>query len=235
MPGVVSPATGLVKNANSTWLNGRPLSEDLAARLGPSGAAGQRRQLLRAVRGDRWRGGWAAGRLRRDPRHRRRRWPGRQRPRRDRRERDRGGVGAQPAAVARSWRVAGPAVLLRPHRMHRDVPLGARTGPGSSGPHRPRARRRRDRRQRRRRRRGRARVGRDATSAVSPAGSRRSSTCSIPTRSCSAAACRTSPGSTSGCRGCGPSSFSPTRSSRGSSRAVHGDSSGVRGAAWLWE
>jgi fructokinase len=34
MPGVVSPATGLVKNANSTWLNGRPLSEDLAARLG---------------------------------------------------------------------------------------------------------------------------------------------------------------------------------------------------------
>ena len=34
MPGVVSPATGLVKNANSTWLNGRRLSEDLAARLG---------------------------------------------------------------------------------------------------------------------------------------------------------------------------------------------------------
>jgi fructokinase len=33
MPGVVSPATGLVKNANSTWLNGRPLSQDLAARL----------------------------------------------------------------------------------------------------------------------------------------------------------------------------------------------------------
>jgi fructokinase len=33
MPGVVSPATGLVKNANSTWLNGRPLAEDLAARL----------------------------------------------------------------------------------------------------------------------------------------------------------------------------------------------------------
>ncbi|HET7219023.1 MAG TPA: ROK family protein [Vicinamibacterales bacterium] len=34
MPGVVSPATGLVKNANSTWLNGRPLTEDLSARLG---------------------------------------------------------------------------------------------------------------------------------------------------------------------------------------------------------
>jgi fructokinase len=30
IPGVVSPATGLVKNANSTWLNGRPLDADLA-------------------------------------------------------------------------------------------------------------------------------------------------------------------------------------------------------------
>jgi fructokinase len=34
MPGAISPATGLVKNANSTWLNGQPLAEDLAARLG---------------------------------------------------------------------------------------------------------------------------------------------------------------------------------------------------------
>jgi fructokinase len=33
IPGVISPATGLVKNANSTWLNGRPLSEDLSCRL----------------------------------------------------------------------------------------------------------------------------------------------------------------------------------------------------------
>jgi fructokinase len=34
IPGVVSPATGLVKNANSTWLNGRPLAQDLQERLG---------------------------------------------------------------------------------------------------------------------------------------------------------------------------------------------------------
>ena len=34
MPGTISPATGLVKNANSTWLNGRPLAQDLEARLG---------------------------------------------------------------------------------------------------------------------------------------------------------------------------------------------------------
>jgi fructokinase len=34
MPGTISPATGLVKNANSTWLIGRPLQEDLRAALG---------------------------------------------------------------------------------------------------------------------------------------------------------------------------------------------------------
>ena len=33
MPGAISPATGLVKNSNSTWLNGRPLQSDLARRL----------------------------------------------------------------------------------------------------------------------------------------------------------------------------------------------------------
>ena len=34
MPGAISPATGMVKNANSTWLNGRPLREDLSRALG---------------------------------------------------------------------------------------------------------------------------------------------------------------------------------------------------------
>ena len=33
IPGIVSPATRLVKNANSTWLNGRPLDRDLAQAL----------------------------------------------------------------------------------------------------------------------------------------------------------------------------------------------------------
>lgn len=34
MPGTISPASGLVKNANSVWLIGRPFREDLEARLG---------------------------------------------------------------------------------------------------------------------------------------------------------------------------------------------------------
>ncbi|HEX6102098.1 MAG TPA: ROK family protein [Alphaproteobacteria bacterium] len=33
IPGAISPATGLVKNANSTWLNGRPFDRDIARRL----------------------------------------------------------------------------------------------------------------------------------------------------------------------------------------------------------
>jgi fructokinase len=32
-PGAISPATGLLKNSNATWLNGRPLHEDLARAL----------------------------------------------------------------------------------------------------------------------------------------------------------------------------------------------------------
>lgn len=34
IPGTLSPVTGLVKNANSTWLNGRPLDKDLQQLLG---------------------------------------------------------------------------------------------------------------------------------------------------------------------------------------------------------
>src|SRR5258708_34087066 len=33
IPGAISPATGVVKNANSVWLIGQPLDRDLAARL----------------------------------------------------------------------------------------------------------------------------------------------------------------------------------------------------------
>ncbi len=34
IPGSISPATGLVKNANSTWMNGKPLDKDIEAALG---------------------------------------------------------------------------------------------------------------------------------------------------------------------------------------------------------
>ena len=34
MPGSLSPTTGLARNANSTWLNGRPLERDVSEALG---------------------------------------------------------------------------------------------------------------------------------------------------------------------------------------------------------
>jgi fructokinase len=34
IPGALSPTTGLVKNANASWLIGRPLDADLSHRLG---------------------------------------------------------------------------------------------------------------------------------------------------------------------------------------------------------
>lgn len=34
IPGTIVPSTGLVKNANSTWLNGRPLEKDLCVAMG---------------------------------------------------------------------------------------------------------------------------------------------------------------------------------------------------------
>ena len=34
IPGAISPATGLIKNANSTWLNGHRLGDDLSSALG---------------------------------------------------------------------------------------------------------------------------------------------------------------------------------------------------------
>ena len=50
IPGAIDPDSGLVKNANSTWLIGRPLAIDLEARARPSGSHCQRCQLLRRLR-----------------------------------------------------------------------------------------------------------------------------------------------------------------------------------------
>ena len=99
-PGAVSRATGLMKNANSTVLNGRPFPRDLADRARPRGAGRERRQLLRALGGDRRQRRRPPARVRRDPGHRRGRRHRLRRPRADRRERDRRRVGAQRDAVA---------------------------------------------------------------------------------------------------------------------------------------
>ena len=119
-PGAISPATGLIKNANSTRLNGRPLADDLE-RCSAPGAAGQRRQLPGRLRGDRRRGGRLRHRVRRDPRHRRRRRRGDRRQAAHRRAGDRRRMGPQSPAPSARRRAARAALLLRPHRLHRDL------------------------------------------------------------------------------------------------------------------
>ena len=54
-PGSVAPASGLVQNANSTWLNGKPFAARPRGAAGPPGPARQRRQLLCPVGGRGWR------------------------------------------------------------------------------------------------------------------------------------------------------------------------------------
>ena len=131
-PGSISRATGLLRSANSVCLNGRRSARTSRARSAATCAIDQRRELLRAVRSGRRRGRGRRGRVRRDPRHRRRRGHRRARPRARRAERHRGRVGPQPAAVAARRRAARPGVLLRPARLHRDVPVGP--GPRARSP-----------------------------------------------------------------------------------------------------
>ena len=100
MPGIISPATGLVKNANSTWLIGRPFDRDLERVLGrPVRLANDANCFALSEATD----GAAAGaacRLRRDPRHRRGRRPRDRRAHPRRRASHRGRMGPQPAARA---------------------------------------------------------------------------------------------------------------------------------------
>ncbi len=133
MPGAISPATGLVKNANSTWLNGRPFRHDVARALGRPVALANDADCFALSGGDRRRGGGGARRLRRDPRDGGRRRDRRRRPAARRAERDRGRVGAQSPALARGRRAARAALLLRTR------PAASRpSSPGRAGP-RPRA------------------------------------------------------------------------------------------------
>ena len=138
MPGAISPATGLVKNANSTWLNGRALHRDLERRLdrplrlandanclaiseGADGAAAGAGVVFAIILGTGVGGGLAVdGRVIR------------------RRQRDRRRVGAQPAALAACGGTARAGVLLRQGGVRRDVALRAGTGRGLPASRRPR-------------------------------------------------------------------------------------------------
>ena len=193
MPGTISPATGLVKNANSTWLNGRPLAARSRSGARPAGAPCQRRQLLcpvakrstarrRAVGtvfgvilGTGVGGGIVVdGRLLAGANAIAGEW------------------GHNPLPWPRPDELPGPPCYCGRSAASRRF-CRARAGRRPSPPYRGRTELRP--RSPRGAERGDARLPRDAwtaTSTGSPAASPRSSTCSIPTRSSSAAGCRRS-------------------------------------------
>ena len=233
IPGVVGRATGLVKNANSVWLNGRPLLADLEARLSrPVRVANDANcfALSEAVDGA---GAGARDRLRRDPRHRCRRG-----------HRDRRRIHEGPNQIAGEWG-HNPLPWMtdeeRPRRprataasaaaSRRSSPAPASSATTRSSPavtpepgHRSRRRRGRDPRRpraraipgspgpraRHRDRRARPRRGRPRRRHVEPAGS-----------------------GAGGLRRAAGLRLLRHRRHR-VVRHQHGDSSGVRGAAWLW-
>ena len=127
IPGAISPATGLVKNANSTWLIGRPLDRDLSRALdrpvrvtndancfalseATDGAAQGARTVFGVILGTGTGGRDCGGRprARRPPSHS-------------------GRMGSQPASLDAGRRAPWSIVLLRAHRLHRDVSFRARS------------------------------------------------------------------------------------------------------------
>ena len=127
IPGAISPATGLVKNANSTWLIGQPLDRDLARALDrPVRVTNDANCFALSEATD----GAAQGRthsVRRHSRHwhRRRDCGGRPRARRPPSHRRR--MGSQPATLDAGRRAPWSIVLLRAQRLHRDVSFRARS------------------------------------------------------------------------------------------------------------
>ena len=125
MPGAISPITGLVKNANSTCLIGRPLPRDLESALGrPTRLANDANCFVLSEATDGAAAGMGDG-LRCYSRHRgrRRHRPGRADPRR--RQLDRRRVGPQPTALAGAERDPGTVLLLRALGLYRDLSFRA--------------------------------------------------------------------------------------------------------------
>ena len=236
MPGAISPATGLVKNANSTWLIGQAARPRPRRAPRAAGALRERRQLLRALRGGGRRGRRGARRLRRDRGHRHRRRRRRRPPgARPARTRSRGEWGHNPLPWPRADEWPGPPCYCGKTGCVETF----LSGPGMARDHRerdaassvgaPEIAARAER--------GDARGHRDARPLRGPDGPRARGRPQRPRsrrRRARRRAVADRPASTRACRGSGSSGPSPTAWTRACGRPVHGDSSGVRGAAWLW-
>ena len=132
MPGALSPATGLVKNANSVWLNGRALRQDLERRLhrplrfandancfalseARDGAGAGARVVFGVILGTGTGGGIVVdGRVLTGPNAIAGEW------------------GHNPLPWPRAGERPGPPLLLRQDGLHRDLPVGTRRLPATT-------------------------------------------------------------------------------------------------------
>ena len=136
IPGTISPITGLVKNANSTWLIGRALQQDLEGALGrPIRLANDANcfALSEATDGAAMGMTTVFGVI---SRHRGRRGDRARRTDPPRSQRHCRRMGPQPIALAGSERDPGPGVLLWPLGLCRDFSFWAGARGGSSSPRR---------------------------------------------------------------------------------------------------
>ena len=127
IPGAISPDSGLVKNANSVWLNGRPFARDLSEAMSREVRVENDANcfaLSEAVDGA---GAGQAGGVRHHPGHRGRRRHHRGREGAYRTAPYRRRVGPQPAALAAARRVPDAEMLLRQRGLHRALPVRIRT------------------------------------------------------------------------------------------------------------
>ena len=132
-PGSLSPATGLLRGSNSVCLNGKPIKADLEAHLGREVRIANDANCFALSEATDGAGAGSPGRVRRDLGHRCRR-----RRRRSRQylvgpERHCRRVGTQSAAMGQRRRAAGARLFLRPPRLHRNVSFGPRHGTGPLG------------------------------------------------------------------------------------------------------
>ena len=117
-PGAIDPTSRLVKNANSTVLNGKPLGADLTEALGREvRIANDADCLALSEAKDGAAGGRRSG-IRRDPGNGRGRRADGQRRTGPRSECSCRGVGPQPVAVAGQGRTTRRRMLLRSHRLY---------------------------------------------------------------------------------------------------------------------
>ena len=108
IPGVISPATGLVKNANSIALNGHAFDRDISALLGREVRVENDANCFALSEATRWRRRRPGHGVRRDPRHRLRRRRGDRRQGAARPQPRHRRMGPQPAALAAAGRNPGP-------------------------------------------------------------------------------------------------------------------------------